>query len=125
MAETLEALRKRLADEEKALRARFAEKLAAARKREARAAAAAAKKRRAVENHGKYILAGFVLSQAKAAGSMAVLAECLKATKTDRDRAAVQALIDSVSSTGGSAPSAQVSPSSKPQPKKEGPQTTK
>jgi vacuolar-type H+-ATPase subunit I/STV1 len=96
MAETLEQIKKRLAEEEKALREKYASKLAAARKREARERAIEAKKLRATENHGKFILAGFVLAEAKKTKNLDLLNRCLSAAKTDRDKAAIKALIDSL-----------------------------
>lgn len=96
MGDSLVELKKKLAEEEKALKAKYAEKLAAAKKRERRAESIEAKKVRAIENHGKYLLAGFVLADMKKSKNVDTLKKCLATLTKERDKIAVQTLIDSM-----------------------------
>lgn len=122
MGDSLIELKKKLAAEEKALKAKYAEKLEAAKKRERRAATLEAKKLRAQESHAKYLLAGFVLAEAKKSKNIDMLKKCLVTLTTDRDKRDMQALIDSLISPEAAVSSRPVSPSLKPQPKTEAPQ---
>jgi len=124
MPMSLDELKKILADEEKALRDKYAKKLAAAKKRERTAKTREAKKFRAVENHGKYLLAGFVLAEAKRKADDTLLKRCLATLTKDREREALKHLIASVSSasTGDGKQSSTVAPSSKPLPPPANPQ---
>lgn len=122
MGDSLIELKKKLAEEEKALKAKYAEKLEAAKKRERRAATLEAKKLRKQEDHAKYLLAGFVLAEAKKSKNVDMLKKCLGTLTREHDKEAMQALIDSLTAPVAAGSSAPVSPSSKPQPKTEAPQ---
>ena len=100
MGDSLVELKKKLAEEEKALKAKYAEKLEAAKKRERRAATLEAKKLRKQEDHAKYLLAGFVLAEAKKSKNVDMLRKCLATLTREHDKEAVQALIDSLSHGG-------------------------
>jgi lipopolysaccharide biosynthesis glycosyltransferase len=119
---TLLELKQKLAEEEKALKAKYAEKLAAAKKREQRAETLEAKKRRKLEDHGKYMLAGIVLADMKKKKDASLLTGFLKTLTRKNDIDAIQALIDLVLKPEAAESSRPVSPSSKPQPKTEAPQ---
>lgn len=93
---TLLELKQKLAEEEKALKAKYAEKLKAAKKRERRAETLEAKKLRAQENHAKYLLAGYVLAEAKKSKNVDLLKKCLGTLTKERDKIAMQALLDSL-----------------------------
>lgn len=119
---TLLELKQKLAEEEKALKAKYAEKLKAAKKREQRAETLEAKKRRKLEDHGKYMLAGIVLADMKKKKDAALLTGFLKTLTRKNDIDAIQALIDLVLKPEVAVQSSKVSQSSKPQPKTEAPQ---
>lgn len=122
MGDSLVELKKKLAEEEKALKAKYAEKLEAAKKRERRAATLEAKKLRKQEDHAKYLLAGFVLAEAKKSKNVDMLRKCLATLTREHDKDAMKALIDSLTAPVAAESSRPVSPSSKPQPKTEVPQ---
>ena len=100
MAESLLELKKKLAAEEKALKDRYADKIAAAKKRERRIETLEAKKRRKLEDHGKYMLAGIVLADMKKKKDASLLTGFLKTLTRQNDIDAIQALIDSISGGG-------------------------
>jgi hypothetical protein len=119
---TLLELKQKLAEEEKALKEKYAEKLAAAKKREQRAETLEAKKRRKLEDHGKYMLAGIVLADMKHKKDASLLTGFLKTLTRKNDIDAIQSLIDLVLKPEAAVQSSKVSPSSKPLPKTEAPQ---
>jgi cell division septum initiation protein DivIVA len=94
--ETIEELKKRLAEEEKALKAKYAAKMEILKKRKQRFKNLEAKKLRAQENHAKYLLAGYVLAEAKKSKNIDMLINCLATLKTDRDKMDMQVLIDTL-----------------------------
>lgn len=101
MGDSLIELKKKLAEEEKALKARYAEKIEAAKKRQRRVESLEAKKLRTQENHAKFLLAGFVLADIKKSKNTDTLRKCLATLTKDKDKEAMQALIDSLSHGGG------------------------
>lgn len=96
MGDSLVELKKKLAEEEKALKAKYAEKMAVLKKREQRAATLESKRLRAQENHAKYIFAGYLIAEAKKSKNVDMLKKCLASLTAERDKIAVQTLIDSI-----------------------------
>lgn len=96
MAETLVDLRKKLAEEEKELKKKYELKIKQVKEKERLAAAREAKKLRAQENHAKYLLAGYVIAEAKRTKTHELLNKCLASLFTDRDKADMNALIQSL-----------------------------
>lgn len=94
---TLDELKMKMEAEQKAIKDKYAEKLAAAHKREQKAKAREMKKIRAIENHGKYVLAGYMLAEFKKKGSLSTLKACLASLTNEREKEAIQYLISSLS----------------------------
>lgn len=94
----LEEIKRRIEEERKALKEKHAALLAAAHKREQKAKGREAKKQRAIENHGKYVFAGYVLAELKKKCDAAPLRACLATLTNDKEKEALKHLIASVSS---------------------------
>jgi hypothetical protein len=96
MPKSLKELKAELAAEEKKVKERFAEKMKKAKELERAEALRQAKRKRALENHGKYLLAGWIVAEAKRTKNIELLKNCLASLKDERDVLAVKALIDSL-----------------------------
>jgi len=96
MPKSLKELKAELAAEEKKVKERFAEKMKKAMELERAEALRQAKRKRALENHGKYLLAGWIVAEAKRTKNIELLKNCLASLKDERDVLAVKALIDSL-----------------------------
>lgn len=96
MPKSLKELKAELAAEEKKVKERFAEKMKKAKELERVEALRQAKRKRALENHGKYLLAGWIVAEAKRTKNIELLKNCLASLKDERDVLAVKALIDSL-----------------------------
>lgn len=96
MPKSLKELKAELAAEEKKVKERYAEKMKKAKELERVEALRQAKRKRALENHGKYLLAGWIVAEAKRTKNIELLKNCLASLKDERDVLAVKALIDSL-----------------------------
>lgn len=96
MPKSLKELKAELAAEEKKVKERFAEKMKKAKELERVEALRQAKRKRTLENHGKYLLAGWIVAEAKRTKNTELLKNCLASLKDERDVLAVKALIDSL-----------------------------
>ncbi len=95
-SKTSQELIDELKAEEQRLRDAYAEKVKKAKEREKEQAVRLAKKKRPLENRGKFLLAGWILAEAKKSKKVDMLHKCMDSMKESRDKEAIQALIDLV-----------------------------
>lgn len=96
MPKSLKELKAELAAEEKKVKERYAEKMKKAKELERAEALREAKRKRTLENRGKFLLAGWIVAEAKRTKNIEQLKNCLASLKNERDILAVKALIDSL-----------------------------